>query len=137
MTSRLADAKTFLKKMLLGKEPVRIDEIQAAVFYTPISWRTIRRAKDALKVRAIYGEDHKWYWSLPSLPEDPRKDSRRRAAAAARRRKTEPVDPDDIKSPIVTGIREEVEPGKPRTLLELLGRQPMPNDDDDSGGTTH
>jgi len=56
-------AKRFLKATL-GAGPALKDEIEEAAEAEKIADRTLRRAKEELKVYA-FARDGQWYWTLP------------------------------------------------------------------------
>ena len=63
--SMLGEAKTLLRELMKeGPQPVK--DLQAEAEAAGISWATLRRAKDALKVTSQKGGfDGGWQWSLP------------------------------------------------------------------------
>lgn len=67
---RLTEAKEFLRDILRAG-PVSSKRIKAEASEADISWRTIERAKAALKVQSIKDPDTgKWQWVLWGPPED-------------------------------------------------------------------
>ncbi len=67
---RLTEAKEFLRDILRAG-PVGSKQVKAEATEADISWRTVERAKSALKVQAVKDPDTlKWQWTLSGPPED-------------------------------------------------------------------
>jgi len=69
--STLEEAKQFLLEVL-GEGPVAQKEIKSQAEEAGFAWRTVRRAKGALGVKADreggIGERGRWIWRLPKMP---------------------------------------------------------------------
>jgi putative DNA primase/helicase len=64
--SAIDTAKEFLDEVL--KEcPIWSKDIQAQAREAGISWRTVRRASDAMQIIHQKGAEGRWYWKLPRL----------------------------------------------------------------------
>ncbi len=57
----------------LANGPMQANDVAAAAVANGLAWRTIRRAKEALGVKAKRDgfKDAKWYWALPDGPTSP------------------------------------------------------------------
>jgi hypothetical protein len=67
---RLTEAKEFLRGLLRGG-PEYVGKIKSEAREAEIAWRTVERAKSALKAQAVKeSSDGKWKWTLDGPPEE-------------------------------------------------------------------